>query len=165
MKKFTKLQQEPQNESLKSAIASGLAGLSMLVSSCQSISPEEKAKLQQEIEVLNKQEAKGKELVNYYDYQSKSKQEDISKLDQQVKDLETKLGILKAGKTPRFIIKLHVQEHKFEISVDRIDFDMEIPVDEQFYNECTIGKKLGEGSRSFSLGHDVDVKVIEKRIE
>ena len=50
-------------------------------------------------------------------------------------------------------------------SVDRIDFEFEIPVDEEFYNESQIGRELGEGSRSFSFGHSGDIKVIGKRIE
>ena len=51
-----------------------------------------------------------------------------------------------------------------ELSLDRISFDFEIPVDEEFYNESKIGKKLGEGSRSFKFFHDADVKVVNKRI-
>jgi|ERR1035437_837992 hypothetical protein len=165
MKKFSNLQVEPQNEGLKSAIASGLAGLSMLISSCQSITPEEKSKLKHEIEILNQQEAKGKDMVNYYHQQSGTEQETLEGLDAQIKEAKKKLGILESGREPRYILKLKVQEHKFELSVDRIEFEFKIPVDEQFYNESEVGQQLGEGSRSFSIGHDVDITVVKKIIK
>ena len=163
MKKFSELQ--PQNEGLKDKLIGGLAALSMMISSCQSITPEEKARLQKEIEVLNKQEEHGKEMSNYYDSQLNSLRGQKDKLESDINEAKKKLGILQSGKTPKYILKLEFQEHKMELSVDRIDFEFEIPVDEEFYNESQIGRELGEGSRSFSFGHSGDIKVIGKRIE
>jgi hypothetical protein len=163
--KYLKKYNDNVNEALMDKIASGLIGLSMMVSSCDSITPEEKQRLQTEIESLSKQEQQDRKMVNYYDAQVQQKQEKVSDLDEQVKHLETKLGILKKGKKPRYVLELHFQEHKMEISLDRIDFDFEIPVDEQFYNESEIGKELGSGSRAFSFGHHGDITVTGKRIE
>jgi hypothetical protein len=156
MKKFAEFQ--PQNEGLKDKLIGGLAALSIMISSCQSITPEEKSRLQKEIEVLNIQEEHGKKT-------SKSLREQKDKLESDIKVAKKKLGILQSGKTPKYILKLEFQEHKMEISIDRMDFEFEIPVDEEFYNESEVGKELGEGSRSFSIGHSGDITVIGKRIE
>lgn len=163
MKKFSQL--EPHNEGIKSKLIGGLAALSMMISSCQSISPEEKARLTTEIESLNKQESQEKNMVTYYDSQIESLKNQKDELENQIKESKIKLGILKSGKQPKYILKLRFQEHKMELSLDRIKFEFEIPVDEEFYKESVIGKKLGEGSRAWSFAHDADVKVIEKRIE
>jgi hypothetical protein len=133
------------NEGIKDKLTKGLAALSLLVASCQSITPQEKEKLKNEIEVLDKQQKEKTSSISYYDGQILSKSE-------QVKNLETKLGILKSGKKPTYILTLKFQEHKMELSLDRISFEFDIPVDEEFYNESQIGEELGEGSRSFSIG-------------
>lgn len=163
MRKFSNL--ERQDEGLKSKLIGGLAALSLMISSCQSISPEEKARLQKEIEELNAQEKQGKDMVNYYDSQMQNLKDSKSKLEKEIEEMKKELGILKSGRAPKYILKLEFQEHKMELSFDRIDFQFEVPVDEQFYKESEIGKQLGEGSRSFSFGHSGDIKVIGKRIE
>ncbi len=164
IKKFNQFD-EQQNEGLKDKLIGGLAALSMMISSCQSISPEEKLRLEKEIEVLNKQEIHGKEMTGYYDSHLNSLRDQKNKLESDIKEAKIKLGILKSGKRPTYILKLKFQEHKMELSVDRIDFEFEIPVDEIFYNKSKVGEKLGEGSRSFTIGHDADVEVIGKRIQ
>lgn len=146
MRKFSNL--ERQDEGLKSKLIGGLAALSLMISSCQSISPEEKARLQKEIEELNAQEKQGKDMVNYYDSQMQNLKDSKSKLEKEIEEMKKELGILKSGRAPKYILKL-----------------FEVPVDEQFYKESEIGKQLGEGSRSFSFGHSGDIKVIGKRIE
>lgn len=163
MDRYNKLLIESElNEGLKSKIAGALMGLSMMVASCDSITPEEKQRLQTEIESLAKKEEQDKKMVNYYDSQVEDKKSKVQSLDDEVKHLETKLGILKKGKTPRYILKLRFQE--LQIELDRISFTFEIPVDEQFYKESEIGKELGKGSRAFSF-HSGDIKIVDKRIE
>lgn len=164
MKKFSQLE-EVQNEGIKTKLMGGLAALSMMISSCQSITPEEKARLKAEIEELNKQEEQGKEMSKFYDEQLENLRNEKSKLENEILESKKKLSILKSGRQPKYILKLKFQEHKMELSIDRIDFEFEVPVDEEFYNESEIGKELGEGSRSFSFGHSGDIKVIDKRIE
>jgi hypothetical protein len=167
MNKFNNLliENNLQNEGVKDKIVGALFGLSALVSSCESITPEEKQRLKSEIEILAKQEQQDRKMADYYGTQVQQKQEMVRKLDEEVKNLETKLGILKKGKKPRYILELHFQEHKMEISIDRIRFDFEIPVDEEFYNESEVGKELGSGSRVFSFGHHGDITVTGKRIQ
>lgn len=48
------------NEGVKNTITSGLVALSMLVSSCQSIDPEDKSKIEDKIEELQKQQEDNK---------------------------------------------------------------------------------------------------------
>lgn len=163
--KYLKKYNQDINEGLKEKIASGLIGLSMMISSCDSITPEEKQRLQNEIEILAKKEDQDRKMINYYDSKVADKREKVQSLEDEIKHLETKLGILKKGKTPRYILKLHFQEHKMELSLDRISFDFEIPVDEQFYKESEIDKELGEGSRSFTAFHSGNITVVGKRIE
>jgi len=163
MKKFSQL--EKTNESLKEKIASGLIGLSMMVSSCDSITPEEKQRLQTEIQTLAKQEQEDRKKVDYYDAQVEAKRKQVQVLDDEAKHLSTKIGILKKGKTPKYILKLEFREHKMDLSLDKIHFEFEIPVDEQFYKESEIGKELAEGSRAFSMFHSGDITIVGKRIE
>ena len=106
---------------------------------------------------LDKQQKEKTSSISYYDGQILSKSE-------QVKNLETKLGILKSGKKPTYILTLKFQEHKMELSLDRISFEFDIPVDEEFYNESQIGEELWEGSRSFSIGHNGDITIVDKKI-
>lgn len=86
-------------------------------------------------------------------------------LQQEIHIYESKKTIYGNGKIPVYILTLHFQEHKMEISFDRISFSFDVPVDEQFYKECTIGEELGRGSRSFKLFHSGDITVENKRIE
>lgn len=140
--------------------------IALVMCSCgQPITKEEKAKLESEITSLNEQVRAAQINRDIYEEQVKAELDKLTTLNEKLAVLETKLGIVENGKTPKYILKLKFQEHKFELSIDRISFEFEVPVDEQFYNESTIGSELGEGSRSFSLGHSADVTVIGKRIE
>ena len=86
-------------------------------------------------------------------------------LTQQVRDYRTKKEIYGKGKTPVYIVTLHFQEHKMEVSWDRISFDFEVPVDEYFYNECKVGEQLGSGRRTMKLLHSGDITISDKRID
>jgi hypothetical protein len=86
-------------------------------------------------------------------------------LTQQVHDHRVKREIYNTGKTPVYIVTLHFQEHKMEISWDRISFNFEIPVDEFFYNECKVGEQLGSGRRTMKLLHSGDITIVGKRID
>lgn len=143
---------------MKFKISLVLFTFSVIIFSCQPITPEEKSRLKHEIEILNRQEQKVKADVSEYT-------EELSTLTKQVEEAKQELGVLKSGRQPKYILMLHFQEHKMEVSIDRISFDFEIPVDERFYKESRIGEELGSGSRFFSLGHSGDIQVIGKRIE
>lgn len=140
-------------------ITTSLLLMILLISSCtQSISKEEKDKLKSEIESLNLQ----KDSISHNLYQLR---EELNNTNDSIINLETKLNILKSGKTPKYILGLHFQEHKFGIHFDKISFDFEIPVDEEFYNESRIGEQLGSGSRIFKFFHTGDITVTKKIIK
>lgn len=86
-------------------------------------------------------------------------------LDQSIDEKKKVLNILEKGRRPIYILKLRFQEHKMELSFDRISFEFEVPVDEKFYHDVKVGEKLANGSRTFSLFHGGDIKVVSKRIQ
>jgi hypothetical protein len=138
----------------------------LILNSCsQPITPEEKARLEIQIKDLNKKEASIRNTYNKVqrDLSELESQRDITK--NQIQEAKTELGILKKGHQPLYILKCRFQEHKMELSMDRISFDFEIPVDERFYKESNIGEQLGSGSRSFSFFHSGDIRVTDKRIQ
>lgn len=142
-----------------------LLTLSIFIFSCgQPITHEEEQRLQKSIAELNQLSIKSTDEYHDISRSVEYKRSESQSLDQSIADKKTELGILKSGKQPQYILKLHFQEHKMELSMDRISFDFEIPVDERFYKESEIGEKLGKGSRSFSIGHSGDIKVVDKRI-
>lgn len=91
--------------------------------------------------------------------------QNLKHLSQEVSTYETRRDIHNMGKTPVYILTLHFQEHKMELSWDRISFDFEIPVDEYFYNECRVGEQLGSGRRTMKLLHSGDITISDKRID
>lgn len=129
-----------------------------IITSCDRITPEEKQRLTNEINRLDKQVGPLRETVSHLEDKRDSLNEDIS-------FLESKKTIYKTGKTPVYMVTLHFQEHKMEISFDRISFSFDVPVDEQFYKECRVGEQLGSGSRSFKLFHNGDITIQNKRID
>lgn len=138
----------------------------VLLSSCgQPITHEEETRLQNSIISLNKLETDARDNLSKANRYLDEKYQESRKLDETISDKKKELNILEKGRKPKYILKLHFQEHKMELSLDRISFDFEVPVDEEFYKESQIGEKLGKGSRSFKLFHSADVKVIGKRIE
>ena len=86
-------------------------------------------------------------------------------LTQEIRNYSVKKEIYRKGKTPVYIVTLHFQEHKMELSWDRISFDFEVPVDEYFYNECKVGEQLGSGRRTMKLLHSGDITISNKRID
>jgi hypothetical protein len=85
-------------------------------------------------------------------------------LTEEISFHESKKMVYDSGKIPVYMLTLHFQEHKMEISFDRISFSFDVPVDEQFYKECKIGEELGYGSRSFKLFHSGDITIENKKI-
>jgi hypothetical protein len=134
-----------------------LIAVIVFLSSCDRITPEEKQRLTTEIHHLDKQVAPLRETVSNLEEKKDSLTEDIA-------FLESKKKVYESGKTPVYMLTLHFQEHKMEISLDRISFSFDVPVDEQFYKECVIGQQLGYGSRSFKLFHGGDITIENKKI-
>jgi hypothetical protein len=86
-------------------------------------------------------------------------------LQKEISVMEVKKNVYQKGKTPVYILTLHFQEHKMELSWDRISFDFEVPVDEYFYNECKVGEQIGSGRRTMKLLHSGDITISDKRID
>jgi hypothetical protein len=125
--------------------------------SCSRITPEEKQRLTSDIHSLYQQTTTLQKKVDILESEKDTLEEDI-------KFLESKKIIYELGKIPVYVLTLHFQEHKMEISFDRISFSFDVPVDEQFYKECKIGEEIGRGSRSFKLFHSGDITVQDKKI-
>jgi hypothetical protein len=163
--KYLKKYNSEINEGLKQKIASGLIGLSMMVSSCDSITPEEKQRLQTEIESLSKQEQEDRKKVDFYDAQVESKKRQVQLLDDEVKHLASKIGILKKGKKPLYVLTLYFFEQKGDpLDLDRIKFEFEIPVDEDYYKNCKEGDVLGQDNRFMSIFHKGTITIQKKEI-
>ncbi len=129
----------------------------LLLTSCDRITPEEKKRLTKEIQELDSRVIPLRENVRLLEKINDSLTEEIS-------FHESKKTVYDSGKIPVYMLTLHFQEHKMEISFDRISFSFDVPVDEQFYKECKIGEELGYGSRSFKLFHSGDITIENKKI-
>ncbi len=129
----------------------------LLLTSCDRITPEEKKRLTKEIQELDSRVIPLRENVRLLEKINDSLTEEIS-------FHESKKIVYDSGKIPVYMLTLHFQEHKMEISFDRISFSFDVPVDEQFYKECKIGEELGYGSRSFKLFHSGDITIQDKKI-
>jgi len=140
--------------------------LTILLASCgQPITHEEETRLQNSIITLNKLESEAHDNLNKATTYLDKKYQESKDLDEAIAEKKQVLNILDKGRKPIYIIKLRFQEHKMELSLDRISFEFEVPVDEQFYNEVKVGEQLAKGSRNFSLFHSGDIKIISKRIQ
>ena len=128
------------------------------VSSCTPSLTEQDKMLQKDVKRLSVEVNK---LVDSVDQHVKL----CDSLKQEISIMESKKNVYQKGKTPVYILTLHFQEHKMELSFDRISFSFNVPVDEQFYKECNIGEQLGRGSRSFKLMHSGDITIVGKRID
>lgn len=130
----------------------------LFLSACgPSYTPEEEARLKKEITRLTNERDKVRDEYRLFQGQ-------VDQLKYEIQEYETKKGIYEKGKTPVYILTLHFQEHKMELSFDRISFSFDVPVDEQFYKESKIGTQLGHGSRSFKLFHGGDITIEDKKI-
>lgn len=78
----------------------------------------------------------------------------------EISELETKakeLGMLAQGKTPKYILKLHLKQSHFSLSITKhikdaanaIDF--ELPVDKDFYNSVEVGTSIVDEFRAGSF--------------
>lgn len=128
-----------------------------LLSSCDRITPEEKQRLTTEIHRLDNELLPLRRDVY-------SMEERRDSLKEEIKFMEDKKKVYDMGKIPVYMLTLHFQEHKMELSLDRISFSFDVPVDEEFYKECKVGEELGHGSRTFKLFHSGDITVKDKKI-
>ena len=95
----------------------------LLLSACgPSYTPEEEVRLKREITRLS-----GERSGLVQDVRTLQGQHDI--LKNEVSVYQTEKKIYDSGKTPVYILTLHFQEHKMELSFDRISFSFDVPFD------------------------------------
>lgn len=96
----------------------------------------------------------------------------------EISELETKakeLGMLAQGKTPKYILKLHLKQSHFSLSIkkhisDAVNaIDFELPVDKDFYNSVEVGTEIVDEFRTGSFWlkgsfGDWEMSVKEKEI-
>lgn len=81
------------------------------------------------------------------------KNSEIASLKEKLKELK----IYEAGKTPKYILKLHLKQSHISLSITKhikdaanaIDF--ELPVDKDFYNSVDVGTSIVDDFRTGSL--------------
>jgi hypothetical protein len=127
---------DTQNEGVKTGLLSGLAALSMMISSCEGIKPKEFEKIQNQIDTLKKEESLG-DTTSYKD-QSKPK---------------------------RYIVTFRFRELYSELTINKVDFTFDIPVDEEYYNKCQVGELVERDVRSFTDYSGGEVFIEDKKIE
>lgn len=140
--------------------------LTLLFASCgQPITNEEETRLQNSIINLNKLETDARNKLDKTERYLEKRYQESKNVDRLIAENKKILNILEKGRRPVYILKLKFQEHKMELTFDRISFEFEVPVDEKFYHEAQVGEKLAEGSRWFNLFHSGDIEVVSKRIQ
>jgi len=78
-----------------------------------------------------------------------SKQHQVILLDERLKEL----NIYTSGRTPKYILKIHLKQSHFSLSISKhvkdamnaIDFEM--PVDRDFYNSVSVGTEIVDNFR------------------
>ncbi|MEI7510345.1 MAG: hypothetical protein WCJ62_12885 [Flavobacterium sp.] len=131
----------------KTAIAL-YAMLAVVLSSCES-----KQDIQSDIDILKNQRASLQTEVQNLSSSKSSKQNEIASLNEKLKEL----NIYNSGKKPKYILKIHLKQSHFSLSISKhvkdamnaIDF--ELPVDKDFYNSVSVGTKIVDNFRTGSF--------------
>lgn len=124
------------------------AMLAVVLSGCES-----KQDVQSDIERLKNERTTLQTEVQNLSSLKSSKQNEIASLNEKLKEL----NIYKSGKTPKYILKIHLKQSHFSLDIGKhmkdamnaIDF--ELPVDKDFYNSVTVGTKIVDNFRSGSF--------------
>ncbi len=119
----------------------------VILSSCEPSKREIKETtevLKTELTVLNNKKSEMSTQVDALEIMAKSKNNEISALEEKLKELK----IYESGKTPKYILELHLKQTHFSLSLTKhikdamnaIDFEM--PVDKDFYNSVSVGTDI-----------------------
>lgn len=112
-----------------------------------------KQEIKESIDELGKQNVALRSDVNILNREVNSKKIELDALNEKVKEM----GIYASGKTPKYILKIHLKQSHFSLSITKhikdaanaIDF--EIPTDKEFYNSVSIGTDIVDKFRVGSL--------------
>ncbi len=124
----------------------------ILLSSCEN---KQKIKDQLDISISHLEQERNSVSQEIYSINSEisSKRDELTKLNEQLKEAH----ILTSGKTPKYILKIHLKQSHFSLSIakhvkDAMNaIDFELPVDKDFYNSVTEGTKIQDRFRWGSL--------------
>lgn len=91
--------------------------------------------------------------ISSLEAQKSSKTAEIAELDKKLKELK----ICASGKKPKYILKIHLKQSHFSLSIKKhikdamnaIDFEM--PVDKDFYDQVSTGTKIVDKFRAGSF--------------
>jgi cell division protein FtsB len=125
-----------------------IALIIVMFTSCES-----KEKVQSDIDILRAQRTSLQEEVRGLSSSRDYKEVEISKLNEKLKELK----IYESGKTPKYILKIHLKQSHISLSISKhlkdamnaIDF--ELPVDKDFYNSVSAGTRIVNEFRTGSL--------------
>ncbi len=106
-----------------------------------------------ELNVLNEKKSDLSTQVDALNHIANAKNSEISALEAKLRELK----IYESGKTPKYILKIHLKQSHFSLSIRKhikdamnaIDFEM--PVDKDFYNSVSIGTEIVDNFRTGSF--------------
>jgi cell division protein FtsB len=135
------------NHSVKATIAL-FAILGLSLTSCET-----KQDIKTDIDQLRNERSRLSAEIESLNDSERTKRSEISDLDEKLKVL----NIYKSGKTPKYILKMHLKQSHFSLSIrkhikDAINaIDFEIPVDKDFYNSVSVGTEIVDNFRTGSF--------------
>ncbi len=109
--------------------------------------------LKVKLNVLNEKKNDASTQVDALTQIANNKNSEISALETKLRELK----IYESGKTPKYILKIHLKQTHFSLSIKKhikdamnaIDFEM--PVDKDFYNSVSVGTKIVNNFRTGSF--------------
>lgn len=118
------------------------------LSSCQNAGD-----VQSDIDKLKTERSSVENDVSNLSLQKSEKEKEIAKLEEKLKELK----IYDSGQKPKYILKIHLVQSHFSLSISKhikdamnaIDF--ELPVDKEFYDNVSKGTKIVDEFRTGSL--------------
>ena len=105
---------------------------------------ENKKEIKDSIEVLNSQKSSLTTQVNILNNDLLIKRDELNSLDEKLKELK----IYESGKTPKYILKLHLKQTHLSLSISKHikdamnAMDFEMPVDKEFYESVSVGTDI-----------------------
>jgi cell division protein FtsB len=135
------------NISVKATIAL-FAILGLSLTSCET-----KQDVKTDIDQLRNERSRLSAEIESLDISERAKKSEISDLEEKLKVL----NIYKSGKTPKYILKMHLKQSHFSLSIrkhikDAMNaIDFEIPVDKDFYNSVSVGTEIVDNFRTGSF--------------
>lgn len=105
------------------------------------------------IDILKNERANLMEQVQNLSDSLTSKQNEMAILNNKLEEKESEFEIYKSGRTPKYILKIHLKQSHISLSISKhikdsmnaIDF--ELPVDKQFYDSVMVGTNIVDDFR------------------